>query len=239
MEHATIDEQNLIELYLQGRLELEVESRFEEHFLDCPRCQEELEMARGFDIGIRTVAAQQAAAAAVVLRSGILARLATWSRHRAGVAALAAVAFIAGALLFGGPGTPGPGTPGPGTPGSSTPIAGTPVFLLSIQRGESGAVPGIDLPTAREALILAVDVGDDARFASYRVRVEGSSGAELWSQGNLLPNALEALMITFPPSFFEAGTFFLTVDGELPGGETAEVGRYSFRVSGERLPARS
>ena len=74
MDHDYIAEHSLIERYHQGSLPPEEEARFEAHFVGCPQCTEELELARGFRLGIRTVAAEEAARLQGLARAGILAR---------------------------------------------------------------------------------------------------------------------------------------------------------------------
>ena len=61
MDHAYIESHGLIELYHQGALTPDEESRFEEHFVDCGECMEQLELARGLQRGLRSVAAEDAA----------------------------------------------------------------------------------------------------------------------------------------------------------------------------------
>jgi hypothetical protein len=66
MDHAYIADNSLVERYHQGLLPPDEEARFEEHFFACPLCMEELELARGFQRGIKAMAAEDAARAAAV-----------------------------------------------------------------------------------------------------------------------------------------------------------------------------
>ncbi len=93
MDHAYIEKHGLIELYHQGALPPDEEARFEAHFVDCPRCIEELEAARGLRTGLRAMAAEDAARVEVV-RVGILAGIAQLLR-RPPVAVLFAGALAA------------------------------------------------------------------------------------------------------------------------------------------------
>jgi hypothetical protein len=94
MDHAYIESNGLVERYHQGLLPPEEEARFEEHFVGCPECTEQLELARGFQRGLKTMAAEDAARAMV--GAGLLAwlarrgRLAQWGM---------ALALIIAALL--------------------------------------------------------------------------------------------------------------------------------------------
>ena len=42
MDHSYIAENNLVEYYVRGRMPVEEQMAFEEHFVDCPTCLEEL-----------------------------------------------------------------------------------------------------------------------------------------------------------------------------------------------------
>ncbi len=224
MDHAYIAEHSLIERYHLGQLPPDEEARFEAHFVGCQECTEELELARGFRLGLRTVAAEEAARLQGLARAGILARLALAARRRPlALAAAAALAAVVVTSAWFGRG-----------PTAVDPLADTPVYILSTLR--SGGEPAIvvDLATAGNWLTLAVDVDDDPRFDGYRLTVLDAGGGELWRRDDLLPNRLEVLMVTFPASFFTPGDYRLAVAGMLPDGGAVDVDDYPFRVTGSR-----
>jgi hypothetical protein len=94
MDHGQIAEQNVIERYLMGQLTPEEEELFEEHLLECQDCRRQVEWEEDFQNSLHTVAAAEAARAAVV-RVGLLAWLA---RHRAAGWLLTAAALLLVAL---------------------------------------------------------------------------------------------------------------------------------------------
>jgi type II secretory pathway pseudopilin PulG len=114
------------------------------------------------------------------------------------------------------------------------PLVNTPVFLLAALRGDDAKPAVIDPARAGDALALAVDVGGDLRFATYRAAITRAGGGKVFEKAGLKPNALEALMITFPSTFFAPGEYRLRVEGVKPDGSAAEVGGYGFRVVGKR-----
>jgi len=274
MDHTYIESNGLVERYHQGLLPPDEEARFEEHFVECPACMEQLELARGFQKGLKSLVAEDAARA--VVSAGLFAwlarrgRLAQWG---AALAVLAAAALPALWLLAGGQGerqewrarldaqrrsnqelehrlgesesrrvaerreleakiaqVKPPETPR----GLANPLVNTPVFLLSALRSGDGKPATIDLARAGDALALAVDVGADPRFTSYRATITKAGGETVFRQSGLTPNALEALMITFPASFFAPGDYRLRVEGVKPDGSASEIGGYPFRVEGKR-----
>ena len=93
MDHAYVDDQQIAERYLLGKLSGEERDRFEEHFLGCRECVERLELAAILQQGTRQLAGRHAAATSL----GILAALARLGRSRR--AALAAMALLAAVLL--------------------------------------------------------------------------------------------------------------------------------------------
>src|SRR5688572_16725505 len=95
MDHRRIDEQNIAELYVTGRLSPEDEETFESHLLECSECRESVGWADDLRTSIRAVAAEDAARASLQL--GFLAWVSRRTRTaRAGLlmAALLAVAAL-------------------------------------------------------------------------------------------------------------------------------------------------
>ena len=60
MEHKYIDEHQIAENYLIGKLPAEERLRFEDHFVDCRECVDRLETANDLRAGLRMVAAEGA-----------------------------------------------------------------------------------------------------------------------------------------------------------------------------------
>jgi hypothetical protein len=93
MDHDYIADNGLLDRYHQGSLPPDEEARFEEHFLSCPECTEQLELARGFQRGLKTVVAEDVARAAVV-QAGLFAWLARRGRGAQWGLALAALLVL-------------------------------------------------------------------------------------------------------------------------------------------------
>ncbi|HEV2855071.1 MAG TPA: hypothetical protein VHC97_19920 [Thermoanaerobaculia bacterium] len=96
MDHAYIEENGLVERYHQGLLPPDEEARFEEHFVTCAGCMEQLELARGFQRGIKSMVTEDAVRAAVVAQVGLFAWLARRGRLVQWGLALAALLLAAG-----------------------------------------------------------------------------------------------------------------------------------------------
>jgi len=275
MNHAYIESNGLVELYHRGLLPPDEEARFEEHFVDCPQCTEQLELARGFQRGLKAMAAEDAARA--VVGAGLFAWLARRGRLAQWGTALAALVVVAALpalwLLAGGRSERreqearlaaerhtrqelerrlaesesrrsaerrdleakiAQARPPEPTRGLAGPLVNTPVFLLAAVRSNDAKPVTIDPSRTGDALALAVDLGEGLRFDTYRATITKAGGGKVFEKAGLKPNALEALMITFPSSFFAPGDYRLRVEGVKPDGSAAEVGGYAFRVSGKR-----
>ncbi|HWM91322.1 MAG TPA: zf-HC2 domain-containing protein [Thermoanaerobaculia bacterium] len=95
MDHRLIEDENIAELYVTGRLSPEDEEAFESHLLDCSECRSGVALADDLRGSIRTIAAEDAARTAAQM--GVLAWLARRTRSsRAGLmmAALLVVAAL-------------------------------------------------------------------------------------------------------------------------------------------------
>lgn len=100
MDHQYVEAKGLIDLYRRGTLPPDEEARFEEHFFGCPECAAQLEAARGLQLGLKAMAAEDAARTAV--QAGLLAWLARsgrLARIGAGLAILLAAGLPALWLL--------------------------------------------------------------------------------------------------------------------------------------------
>jgi hypothetical protein len=58
MDHQYIEANNIVARYEMGKLSAAERASFEEHFVDCPQCQEQLETTTDFRQALRTVARQ-------------------------------------------------------------------------------------------------------------------------------------------------------------------------------------
>jgi len=226
MDHAYIEEHGLVERYYRSDLSADQEVPFEEHFMGCSVCQERLALARSLRQGIRALATEDTARRAVV-GAGLLAWLARRGQAlRTGL--LVAVLLVAilpstWLLLENRKLTHEVGDVGD--------VGSPQVLLLSAYRdtlGEPAAV--LDLDTMGPSVVLAVDVGDDPRFESFRVTIEDQAGAAVLHQEGMRPNALEVLMLSVPADFFPAGDYRLRIEGLTGDGKALDLGGYPFRV---------
>jgi hypothetical protein len=92
MNHDYIQEHQVIDRYVMGRLSEAEADRFEDHYLTCNECVRQLDLAQQFQVGFRQVAAEEA--------TGLLAILTAVLRSRRGLVLGSALAVALGLALF-------------------------------------------------------------------------------------------------------------------------------------------
>ena len=112
------------------------------------------------------------------------------------------------------------------------PMSGTPLLLLTRLRGAepSPAANRLDLRKTTGIVQLALDAGGEAGFAGYRAILTDAAGRKLFAAGDLHPNALEVILLTFPGDFFAAGEYRLRLEGRRADGKVEEIERFRFQV---------
>jgi hypothetical protein len=93
MEHSYVEEHNIADRYLLGKLSAEERIRFEEHCENCMQCSEQLEAIDGLRTGLRIVAGEEVWRPRARVKAGALARVLRLSRA-------SQVALLVGAILL-------------------------------------------------------------------------------------------------------------------------------------------
>jgi len=94
MNHDDIENNDIADRYLMGRLSPEEADRFEEHYLSCQECLGRLDRAEKLQRGLKRAAAEDAARMAAVRQAGFFAALARLGRSRLAGLAMAAALFV-------------------------------------------------------------------------------------------------------------------------------------------------
>jgi putative zinc finger protein len=93
MDHAYIEEQQLVDRYVLGTLPADEAERFEEHYLSCPECLDRLALAESMERGFKRAATQDAARLTVSRQLALVAWLSRLGRSRQ-LALLLTVFFV-------------------------------------------------------------------------------------------------------------------------------------------------
>ncbi len=97
MNHVDIEEQQIAERYVRGKLAPEEAALFEEHYLSCQECLDRLDLAESMERGFKRAAGQDAAQLATVKQLAVVAWLTRLGRSRQ-MAALMMIVFVVAIL---------------------------------------------------------------------------------------------------------------------------------------------
>jgi putative zinc finger protein len=93
MEHAYVEDQQIVDRYVLGTLPADEAERFEEHYLSCPECLDRLALAESMERGFKRAASQDAARLTVSRQLALVAWLSRLGRSRQ-LALLLTVFFV-------------------------------------------------------------------------------------------------------------------------------------------------
>lgn len=102
MKHLDIEEHQVIDRYVQGSLPPDEAAEFEEHYLSCQQCLDQLAVAESMQRGFKRAAGQDAARLAATRQLAVVAWLSRMSRSRQAAALFMVVLVVAVVALPGG-----------------------------------------------------------------------------------------------------------------------------------------
>jgi multidrug efflux pump subunit AcrA (membrane-fusion protein) len=97
MDHAQIEEQQIVDRYVRGTLPAAEVAGFEEHYLSCQDCLDQLDLAESMNRGFKRAAGQDAVRVAAAHQLAVVAWLARLGRSRQ--AAVLVMALLVAVLL--------------------------------------------------------------------------------------------------------------------------------------------
>ena len=197
MDHQQIEAQDVIERYLQGRLDAETEARFEVHLLDCESCFESVQWGENFGQALREAAAED------TVRAVAVTGFSAWMRARRHWVPLALALILAAgvpsALLFQKQAHPRTG-----------PRGNTAIYTLGVMRDQASSYP-LSLPDVPDWLVLRLAL-PRVEHDTYRVTILRDGHVE-WRLDDLIPDASDTLVLTVHSSDFHPGSAVLRVAG--------------------------
>ncbi len=216
LDHAVIEQEQVVDRYLMGRLPREEAASFERHYLSCPRCLDQLELSGELLDGMRHAATQD------IERSGVAATLLLalrrLGRRRVPLAALAVVCLLlpTGLLYQRLRGVSGEleGL----RAGLHAPRVNLPLLTLSPRRGDLGGEPShrLRLPSEPGSIVLSLELALPPG-ATYRGVLSDATGEVRWRGDGLLADPTGNLVLGFPTAFFPPGDHLLRIDDPATG----------------------
>lgn len=240
-EHVEAVEAELIDAYVQGRLEPAQRARFEERFLSSPVQSEKVAFARSLAASLATVDAP---------------RRDTAARHSLALAAALLLALGAGYVAFQAwRSPPNPAreetlrpsprpseriVEAPPEPPRESPAA-RPVHELSFVllagaiRG-TGAIPTLVLPPAAEVVRLELQLpaggSGTPGHQDYRAEIQTPDGATVWREAAIGAggSGTRKAVLALRARLLATDDYVVLLSGRMPGGEWEGVADYAFRV---------
>jgi len=240
MDHAYIEEQQIIAHYAIGKLAPAERLEFEEHLAGCRECQDEFELTDDFRgalrqsvltrvpastapvwFGARQIAALSAAVL-LVAACGLVVffnqqrsfegERRGWERRYASAqqARESAEAQLRAAL----------------SPGAA------PQFTLNLSRGADAAAEPpnvVSIAPSTKSVVLSPEWQSPSEFHLYRAILTDAAGRSVWAEDAIPPPHSGALAITLSANLLPPGKYLLTLEGS-SAGRYSIVGRYGFRV---------
>jgi len=240
MEHEQIGENHLIDQYVRGTLPIDLRTAFEEHFLDCPDCLEQLKLASSLRDGLRLCAAELAALAVTRRDASFSARWRNWFAWRwAPVIAVACLALAAmpSVVLFRELGSvrndltrdqAALGAARQAIEGAER--ADAAVYILNPVRGEASPAK-VAVAATPGWTVLSLE-SDFSRFATYRAILRNDLHQVVWQKDRIHPSSPDAIGIVLTPAVLSTpGVYTLALEGEHGPSLYLPAASFSFSVS--------
>lgn len=251
MDHESIQENQVPDRYLMGKLSTEERLQFGEHFVDCSICLEHLESLEGLRAGLRELA-PPGLPAARPRRPGLVRLLREHPAAALLAAACLAVAVLPPALFLGelrrtkgelesarktsdearrGMAALTQSLERSRTAGTSAVPFAASVFTLNLTRGAGTGEPDnrIVVRNSREWVILLVDRPGPPGFESYRARISTTDRRAIGDPLAASTASGDMLAVGLPPGLLSAGDYVLTLEG-LGTGSARDLAAYRFRA---------
>ncbi len=236
MNHQDIEQNQVVDRYLMGKLPPAETTAFEEHYLHCQDCLDQLELTEKLWRGLKREAARDAERALASRQLGILAWLARHSRRRQlslVVAALLVVAVLPVGLVYRVLDRDDQLAVHALTPLPQKPSHFYELGQLRSESSEhSHPAYRIPLPASPEPLPLKLPLGL-AEYENYRVTLFREGVPDPVDERGFEPTDDDALIFHLSSAVLRPGNYTLRVDALGPGGEPVDEAAFSFQAFAE------
>ena len=238
MDHSFIEETNQIDRYVRGTMPPAEREAFEEHFLDCPDCLAQLEIAKSLRESVRIAAADMAASPALSRVADQPRRFWSWKWTGVGaIAGLAAAAIIIIVqyrqldhtrrelnrthLAY--------AREREGLLQGAEPL----VYTMGLNRGTAAAPESVVIPRSPRWVVFSIQI-DASQFQQYRAVLRNEAGQTVWQKDGLRPSSPDAIAIPVPSMVLTSGVYKLSLDGGDAPGRYAPMAAFTFKAEGQR-----
>lgn len=227
MDMKHIENQLLIERYLQGRLSTEEEAEFEEAMVASPELIDQLEAAERLQGGLKDLIAVEGARLAD-RRQGFAATVFSSPRLALAASVLLAVSVVFGASMY---------RQNQALESALAGNAAAPTLvqaLYTVRSAPADEPVNVVTPTPGGQVVLLVDPGFEP-YNAYRGTLmrlgDGADAESVHELGGLQPGYEEMLALALPSRMLTPGRYEIRVEGQRSGADGFEpVSRVSFVV---------
>lgn len=237
MDHSFIEETNQVDRYVRGTMSPAERAAFEEHFLDCPECLEQLEIARSLRESLRSAAAELASSSE---RAAEPKRW--WRRHwlTAGAfAGLAATSFTSLAVYRKLERTRGQLDRtqlaySRERDGASEMLRNSEplVYAMSLSRGAAAAPAPVAIPRSPRWVVFSIQT-DASQYRRYRAILRNESGQPVFQKDDLAPSSPDTITIAVLSSALKIGGYTLSLEGQDPSGRYQPVSSFPVQANAQ------
>jgi hypothetical protein len=214
MDHSRMEEHNLIDRYVRGTLPADQRAEFEEHFVDCAACQEQIEVAKSLRLAVRESVVETRAS------SG-------WRWTAIAACACFGIALAASSIfLFERQSTRSE------LASLQSSLERPPVvFGLSLSR-DASEPRAVTIPAEPRWVVFLAEI-DATRYSRYRAALVGSQGEETWSKDGIEANSPDSISVSIPSAALHPGTYTLVVSGTQTNGPSVTIARFPLRLTAQ------
>jgi len=240
MDHSIIEETNQIDRYVRGTMPPAERAAFEEHFLDCSQCLEELEIARSLRESVRIAAADMAS----LERSPAVTeprRTWAWRCIMAGaMAGLGALSFTRIALYRQLEHTRGEldrtelayareHRGATDAPGGAEPM----IYTLSLSRGATAPATNVEIPQSPRWVVFSIQI-EASQYPKYRAVLRNGSRQTVWEKDGFQASSPDMIAIPILSTTLAAGSYQLSLDGQDGSGRYTLMSTFPFEAKDQR-----
>lgn len=234
MQHPEIESECLIDHYVRNTMPPAQRQAFEEHFLDCPQCLDQLEMASSLRQALRESVVEAATVSPRVespaRRDGWLGWFG-WRWVQVGAFACLAVTAATSIVFFRQAQSARSELASLQSDYArvregATALASPPMsYVLGQSRGGVESKE-IALPRDRRWMVFSVEM-DTTQYPVYRATLTDSSGKQVWQEDQIQPVSPDAIAVTAPSNVLAPGAYTLTI--ETGGQNHSTLARFPLR----------
>jgi hypothetical protein len=230
MDHSLIERTDMIDRYVRGTMPPAERSEFEEHYLDCEDCLEQLELARSFREGIKVCAAQASKGAATQPRSHSFDWF-SWRLATTAAMAVLLISAIPSVVLYRSLESTRTELDHETRKADqlvNAPLLPPAVYTLSPTRGAQ-ATRAIRIPESPRWILLALEL-DTSQYHDYRAVLRDGAGQTAWTSGDLKADGPDAIGVALPSRILQPGEYTLVLEGHAADGGYVSAASFPLRA---------